>query len=618
MLGAFRKNKFFAWAMMGILVAAMAGFGLSGVLSGGAVTTIARVGDQRISVDDFVSAFQTRRDQISRQVGRRLSTLEARSIGLDQLVISDLLRDASLRAEARLQGISVSDQMVQAELLRQPGFQDISGAFDRDIYEFALQNSGLTAAEYDEQLREQARAQLVANALSTGFILPDAAIDALLAYTGERREISFVVLETGLFSAEIPPASNADLETHLAEYSERFATPATRLVTYAVLDTARLAETISVDPQEVEALYASDPERFFTAERRAVDRIPFPDEASANAALSSLADGSLSVSAIATERGLSAQDFSLGLVEATDLTRAERDVVFAAETVGVVGPVQTDFGPALFVINAILAAVETPEDEALDILEEELALELASDRALDDLIVAEELIAGGATVEEIANELSFELFTGTFSADDGPEPLSLDAEVLSAVQTAEIGVESDPVEAASGRVYIIRADEERPSAVPPLAEILEDVTQDWTRTEALISGRAIVDALQLSADGPLDAAVARYDVEPQTSSPITRDGQIPGLPADAATQLFALNAGDSEVFETEDGLIIAEVRAIVPFDTAGAETLRSVVTERQSQGLASDVISLFATARGNELGVSIDRIAIEQILTQIP
>ncbi|MEL6583573.1 MAG: peptidylprolyl isomerase, partial [Pseudomonadota bacterium] len=349
MLGAFRKNKFFAWAMMGILVAAMAGFGLGGVLSGGLVTTVASVGDQDIEVDEFVSAFRDRQSVITQQLGRPISTIEARSVGLDQVVLQELIRGATLEGEALEQGIGVSDRIVQAELLRQPGFQDLSGGFDREMYEFALQNAGLTASQYDAQLRSQAQQQLLATAIAEGASVGTAAANAILAFTGERRGVSTLTLPAIAFLDEVGEPSTADLQAHLSDFEAQFERPETREVSYAVLDPEQVAATMPISDDEVIAAYEADVDRFITPERRIVDRISFPDEAAAEAGRAALEDGSLTTVQIAQERGLQPQDLSLGLVTATDLTRAEREVVFGDTGVGIVGPVATDLGPAVFV-----------------------------------------------------------------------------------------------------------------------------------------------------------------------------------------------------------------------------------------------------------------------------
>ncbi|MEL7216409.1 MAG: SurA N-terminal domain-containing protein, partial [Pseudomonadota bacterium] len=439
MLTSFRTNKVFAWSMMVILIAAMAGFGLGGVLSGGQVTHVARVGDERISVERFVTAFRERQRQVSQQIGQPLSTIEARQFGLGNVVIGELVRDAALTAEAKALGLGISDEIIQRSLLSQPAFQSITGGFDPEMYEFALQNADLTTGQYEAQLRDQAQRELVGTALASGVAIPQAAIDQILAYTGEARSFTTVRLSLEVFLDEVTAPSDEQLATFLADNPSLFEVPETRDVVYAALSLERLAESIDIPLSEVEPIYEADRARFQTPERRAVDRISFPSRADAETALQQLSDGTLTVAQIAQDRGLTPQDLTLGLVTPSDLPRAEREAVFGAESVGIIGPIETDLGPVLFVINAVLAAQETPRDEALDTLRAELAFEEAQDLAIEDLLRAEELVAGGATVEEIVETTAFELAQAEVTAFGATGPHADVVPFRDAAMAADLG-----------------------------------------------------------------------------------------------------------------------------------------------------------------------------------
>ncbi|HBN31907.1 MAG TPA: peptidylprolyl isomerase, partial [Rhodobacteraceae bacterium] len=159
---------------------------------------------------------------------------------------------------------------------------------------------------------------------------------------------------------------------------------------------------MEVDEAALRTLYDEQSARFNIPARRIVDRLVYPNQATAQAALDSLSSGAKTFETLVTERGLTLADVDLGEVSRADLTGAAADAVFLLTEPGVAGPVETDLGPALFQVNAVLEAQNTSFEQVSD----ELHAEYVADRArrqIDDGIVGiDDLLAGGNTLEEIA------------------------------------------------------------------------------------------------------------------------------------------------------------------------------------------------------------------------
>ena len=70
--------------VMGVLIFSFAIWGVADVFKGFGQSTVARVGNSEISIDQFRQLYNDRLQQIGRQVGRPLSSAQARAFGLDQ------------------------------------------------------------------------------------------------------------------------------------------------------------------------------------------------------------------------------------------------------------------------------------------------------------------------------------------------------------------------------------------------------------------------------------------------------------------------------------------------------------------------------------------------------
>ena len=139
----------------------------------------------------------------------------------------------------------------------------------------------------------------------------------------------------------------------------------------------------------------------------------------------------------------------------------------------------TPLGPSLFRINAILAASATPFEEVRDQLAKDRALEEAQRQIHEDTAHLEDLIAGGATLEEIASETVMQLGHVALNSETRGG-IADDPAFREAALEAEVGTETDLIELDGGGLATLRVEAIEPPAVIPLAEIRDRVAADWT------------------------------------------------------------------------------------------------------------------------------------------
>ena len=103
MLDALRQGAgtWVAKIFIGVLALSFAVWGISDVFTGGHAGALATVGDEKVFEQQYQSAFQRRLSALSRQFGRQLSTQQARQLGLDRQVLSQLVGQAALDNEIK-------------------------------------------------------------------------------------------------------------------------------------------------------------------------------------------------------------------------------------------------------------------------------------------------------------------------------------------------------------------------------------------------------------------------------------------------------------------------------------------------------------------------------------
>src|SRR5436309_12002467 len=96
-------------AAVGLLVISFAIWGIGDIFRGFGRSTVAKVGGTEITVEQFRNFYNERLRQFSQQVGRPISMDQARAMGLDRLVIGQLISEIVLDETARKLGLNLSD-----------------------------------------------------------------------------------------------------------------------------------------------------------------------------------------------------------------------------------------------------------------------------------------------------------------------------------------------------------------------------------------------------------------------------------------------------------------------------------------------------------------------------
>lgn len=621
MLNLFRasRSNILVWVLMGLLMVGLVGFGIGG--GGIAANNVARVGEREISADAYARALDQELRGLSEQIGRGLDLAEARRFGIDRVVLARLIGDAALDGEVARLGLSTGDATVREQVLATPGFQGPGGEFDRATYTFALERAGLDPREFEALLRREATRNLIAAGVQSATDMPDAASLIVLGFLGERRRFDWLRLDADLLAEPIPTPTDAELAAEHAAFPERYTRPETQALTYASLTPEALAARIEIPEAELRAAYEAAAARFATPERRILDRIGFGAAEEAAAAKARLDAGEIDFDALATERGLSSEDIDQGLVPATGLEAEARAAVFDAAGPGVVGPVATPLGPSLYRINGILAASTTPFEAARAELARELALDQAEARIADAAAAIEDLLAGGATLEEIAAETEMELGALALNAETAGG-LADDPAFRELAAAAEPGETTDLLGLASGGIASLRVDAVEPPALLPLAETRDRVAADWTaaRTAERLGEQADVLAEELRTGAAFAVIAERIGRAPQSAGPLTRGDTAPEAPPALIAEVFAAEPDGVVMLTDGAGVILAQVTEVAAFDPQAEENaaIAAQVRGQFRDQAAQDVLALLTGALRDAAGVRVNQDALDATLAQFP
>ena len=606
-------TKTAVWGLMGLLILGLGGFGA--VNLNGSARTVGEVGDKSISVDNYARELQQQIRAIESQSGEQLSFQEAQAIGLDRAVLQRLVRLRALDNEADEMGLSIGDTNLRERVVEIPSFQGVDGNFDREGYRFALQQAGLNENEFEQSLREEAGRTLLQQAITGGVSMPEAYANTLVSYVGEQRSFTWAKLTQDDLDAPLPDATDAQLRAFYDDNADRFMLPASKTITYITMGPQDLLDEVELTDEELQAAYDDRADEYIQPERRLIERLVFRDQEATDQAAAALEVDGTTFEALVADRGLSLSDVDLGDLSQQQLGAAG-DAVFNAEVGDIVGPLPSNLGPALFRVNGVLPSLNTTFEEARPTLVQDLAADRAARlvevraRDLDDQL------AGGATLEQIAEDSKMTLSTIEWTQDSS-ESIAAYAGFREAATRLTENDFPQIEQLDDGSVFAMRLDgtkEERPN---PFDAARADVAAAWRNEQLIDALRAKAETLQAElADG---GDFAELGLEPTTGSDQSRDAVVSAAPQGFIAAVFDAAPGDVKLLEGTDEVALVRLDRIK--DAAEDDRMTQVKTQIAAQlddQLSQALFAAFSDDVIRRTAPRVDQQAIDAVHVNFP
>ncbi|MDQ2067553.1 SurA N-terminal domain-containing protein [Xinfangfangia sp. CPCC 101601] len=601
------------WIMMGMLIVGLGGFGATSF--SGSIVSIGSVGGLSISTRDYSRALQQEMASFSQQLGgAQISPSEAVALGIDQRALSMLVTRTALDAEAARLGLSIGDGAVAEHIRRSPAFSGITGGFDRETYAFTLRQNGWTEADYETSQRRDASRELLQGAIAGGVVAPQAMVDAFYHYIGERRSLSTIRLSEADLIAALAEADEADLQAWYDANIADFTKPQSKRIGYVALLPEDIAADQPVDEAALRATYDARIAEYVQPERRLVERLVFPDQAAADAAKARL-DAGESFETLVTERGLELVDIDMGDISEAELGAAGAAVFASAEGAVVAG--ESALGPALYRVNGLLPGENVSFEEARAELAAESQAEAARREIADKVDHIDDLLAGGADLEELVAEAGMTYATlDHVPGAQGGEGIAGYAAFRTAADAAQAGDFPEAILLDDGGVAALRFIEDVPAAPIPFAEVRDQVAEAFAANQlkTALAARAI--EIKSAVEG--GASLGTQGIVDQTPE-IARSGTVPDAPQALVTAAFEMQPGELRVIEEGDFVAVVQLNAVTPAAETGpdAEALKASIAAQIQQALAGDLFDAYATALINATPMNIDQNAISAVNTSL-
>ena len=641
MLSSFRrlsKSKIGTAIMAFVLIAILAGFALADLKNFGTgdlgfgldTSTLAKIGNQKITDREMRDAMQRRLQQVREQNPNADYPSLARDF--DPL-LAQMIDQRAIIAFAKKYGFAISKRLVDAEISDLPGVRGLNGQPSVQGYQLFLAQNRLT----DQQVREQLSAEIVARYLllpiSAQSRVPVGMATPYASMLLETREGEAAVVPFTAFTAGLKP-SDADLQRYYAANRARYTVPEQRVIRFARIGAEQVASIAATDP-EIDAYYNANQATYGSKEMRSLSQAVVPDQKTATE-IAARARGGATLTAAAAPAGANAAVTSLAgqtrEAYASIAGNQAAATAFSGPVGTVIGPVRSDFGW----IVAKVESVKTEGGKTLAAAHSGIAAKLTADkrkRAIDDLVdKVQTALDGGSNFSEAAAQAKLAVIATPLVTASGASRMQPDyrlpAELVPALKAGfEIAPNDQPdIPALADKSGYVMVAPERvvPAAPAPLASIRDRVASDWVAGEAIARARAAATVLAAKASRGMSLADAvkqsgvALPVRPLVARRL-QIGQASPETVPALRTLFSIAAGKSRMVPDSQnrGFFVVKTTKIMSGNALLAPGLIAQMRNELQQATSDDYARQFVAAVRKDINVRRNEGAIKTLKQQI-
>jgi peptidyl-prolyl cis-trans isomerase D len=610
--------------VMGGLVVSFAIWGIGDIFRGFGANSALKIGDTEISIEQFRQIYTDRLQQISRQAGRPITPDQARALGIDRQVLSQLVAETTLDQQTKALGLGISNDEIASRITNDPAFKGINGQFDRTRFAAIIRDAGYTESRFvDEQRRVTLRRQ-IALSISGDLRIPATGIEAINQYQSEKRAIEYLSLGPAQ-AGDIPQPTPEQLSKYFEERKVVFRAPEYRKITLLSMSPADLAKPDAVSDADAKTFYELHKSNYGTPERRELRQILFPKPEEADAAHERIVKGA-SFDDIVKERALKPSDTDVGQVAKKDIIDPKvADAAFALKAGEVSAPVKGQFGTVILTVGKIdPGSLKTYEEVAAQIKRE-----IAENRAKSDLGALrdkfEDERAAGSTLAEAAKKLNLKSRT-IYAVDrsgrgldgkpiaDLPKP----PDVVASAFATDVGVDNDPLQLQNGGYLWYDVAGITPSRERTLDEVKDQVAAHWRDDEIAKRLKTKTDDMlgKLKAGTTLAQLATESGLKVETATELQRGKSGGFASAKLVEAAFKTPKGvpASAAGDQETARFVFDVTAVsdLKLDPASDESKKLSTSLQNSY--ADDLVGAYVTKLESDFGVTINQQALIQVI----
>jgi len=568
---------------------------------------VATVEGRDINVADFNRAYNQQVQAYRQAYGGNLDDQMLRQLGIEQRILSQMIDEEAILAEADRLGVEVTDAELRERIIRLPAFQEngqfIGDARYRQI--LAAQAPPIPVEDFERELRRQLQSDKLRDALTAWVTITDADVEAEYRRRNEKVKVDLVLFNADAYKGGIAPAE-AEIASYFESNKAKYRVPEKRRVRYLHVDAATLRDRVTVTEQDARQRYTEQIAQFQQPEQIRASHILLKTEGKDEAAVRKQAESVLAKVKAGGDFAALAAQYSedeaskekggdLDFFGRNAMVKEFEDAAFALEPGQTTDLVKTPYGFHIIRATGKRPASTQPFEAVSAQLQEQMKWERAQAEAQRLVETLEKEIDDPADIDRVAQAQGLTAADSPLFAKEEPVPgLGFAPDVSAEAFAMERGKVSKALRTPQGAAFITVIDVQEAHDAT-LADVRDRAREDLINERAAAMARDRASALAGAFKTNFAAAANTAGLPVQTSELIARGAPFPevGVSVPVETAAFALGAGGvSDPIATPRGTVVLRVagkEAIKPeaFAAERGQVREQMLQERKGQFFAS-------------------------------
>ena len=268
-------SSIFGKILLGLMVLSFALWGVGDILSSGNSKLAAKVGSQKISLEEFYNKFGRKIQELNLSTGSQMTIQEAHNQNIDKFIINDLVYEKMILEFANKNKIYITDNILKKTIKSLPQFIGTDGKFSEQLYKNSIKRNFSSEEEFLNELTFVYINSLLFENFKSGNVTNQKIIDMLYEYEGQERNIEYFI-----FGNEniLVKTSESELDKYYNENKSRYLTEEKRTIEYLTFNLNDYKKLTSISSDDVLKYYTENKNMFFEEEKRSIELARFANE----------------------------------------------------------------------------------------------------------------------------------------------------------------------------------------------------------------------------------------------------------------------------------------------------------------------------------------------------
>ncbi len=586
-------------------------FGMSG-FNGNTDPVIAYVNDEPIPTQEFVKVYRQTAEML-REQNPKIDPDQLQSPEFKKAILNQLVNSKILESEAKRLGIGISNSELYYEISKIPAFASSDGKFDKSLYQRYLQSRQMSAATFEQDMRNSNLIQKIQEYVAVPAAPTEAEARALFNWAGERAQIDYYYV-SGADFLDKTKVTDSEIEAYYKANPKNFTIPASSVVKYISFTPEELAVYEDVSPEEMNKYYAANKDNYKQdAQVKARHILILADE---KANPEEIKKAKAKIDKIYA-KAKSGQDFAklakkysegpsktkggeLGWFSKGSMVKPFEEAAFKLKKGEISEPVRTRFGFHVIKVEDTREAGQKSFDQVKSEIKNTLAQEKASDSISAKLDHALDLIASGMKLDAVGTELGIAVQKSEKATlQNLTRAFGMTEDAAKSIIALPKGNTTEMPIAVDNGYLIAEKVDETPASLRPLDEVKKDIKEFLSQKQAMMLAKAKATIVmgKLSTPATADQEFTSIKKDLKTSESFGRDGFIPGLGMNPklAETAFASTKDTwmQQAFELPGGYIVARLDELIPPSDETWESQKQAILASLERQQANEIINSF-------------------------